>query len=266
VCREERYIEDTVERELERRERMARKKLESAEMGLEYTQRVIQEVFVAIEEANGGDPGFRLPRRPAEAYTNDPVSDGPAIRSAPAPFEESFGTYASSSASYLHVAPIVPSANHFSDSTLPVTLVSPSINHASLKPSSVIVSSNVGVTPSIRPAFTKLQVSTFEKYERMMSIALEVGPNLSIPQVPWPIFTPALSSYPTTDLTKKGFKPDAITRFFRTYIRWKGWDLSVGRDALLQDWTFLLCQIPQSKRGGHKAASKTVVALRTLLV
>ena len=268
LCREERAIEDMVERELERRERVVREELESAELELEYTQRMAEEAIVAMEEANGWDPGFRPLAQLGAGYTNDTVVEVPGTRLKPVSvnavhLEQPSETLVLPSATDPPIAMQMPSAYHFSIPTFPTSFVSPVINPSSFVHLPTIAPSNV--VPPIHPSFTKLQVSIFEKYERMVGIALTSGSNLIIPQVPWPIFTHARSTYPTTDLTKKVFKPDAINHFFRMYICWKGWDLRVGRDALLQDWIFLLNQIPQSKPGGHRAASKTVAALRTLV-
>ena len=229
LCHEERAIEDMVERELEKRERVAREKLESAEMELDSTQRIAVEIIGAMEQASGGDLdiGFWGRSGAASTSTTEPVAERPDVQLAS--LEQTSGTPAPPAGGYPHVAP-----------------------------TSII-------RPPIHAEFTKLQVSIFQKYERGIEKALNSESNLVILQVPWPIFAPALSGYPTTNLEKGVFKQDAITHFFHMYIGWKGWDLRVGREAILQDWMFLLSQIPQSKRGGHMAATRTVAALHTLV-
>ena len=274
LCREERAIEDKVERELEKRERVARERLGSAEMELEEAKRMAEGAIVAMEEANGWVSGFRPWAQPGDrdGHADKLVLEGLGVGLTPVPVNAVHLEQPSETLSMPpcatdpNVAPTamqMPSPHQFSIPPFPMSFISPVINPASFVYLPIIASSNT--QPPTHPSFTKLQVSIFEKYEWMVSVALNAGPNLIIPQVPWPILTRALSTYPTTDLTRKVFKPDAISHFFCMYICWKGWDEKVGRDALLEDWIFLLNQIPRSKPGGHRAAAKTVAALRTLV-
>ena len=270
ICYERRTIQEEVENRLERKERVAVEKLTCAKIALESTRQKAVEIVAALNEASGGDSMVNLPAGvlgSIDAKAINPGADGACA----------YVLVSGLVKVHEHATPTPPlKETPLTVSALclpkPDTIHSSTVEHLSqsiLKrksaaeiPAATPLSTPV---PLPQPHVTTTQHAIFTKYDNLMIAAKAAGSGLSMPKVPWPLYTPSHSQYPLQNVTAVHLVDSKVTDFVEGYFRWKGWNLKVEGELVLADWVRLNGQVPERKPGGKACMERVVSILRVIV-
>ena len=275
LCHERQILQEEIEDEIERKERLATEKLRCAIMHLETIREKAVEVVAVLNEASEGDTQVRLPAGAlGKTHIVSPIDPYPknANNSFPPPLDAPASL--SPAAHSTLTGPVLD--NTYSKDTTILTVVGqvplPST------PRGVTINQLAGLISELRrmPAppppppkppsnITATQRAIFKKYDELMKAAKAAGAPVPMAAVPWPLLVSHAHQYPMQNVMEKDLMSSSVVGFISLYSRWKGWNLRNDGQSMREDWERLLLVIQEQKPWGRACAVKVISVLRELI-
>ena len=282
LCHERQILQEEIEDEIERKERLATEKLRCAIIHLETITEKAIEVVTVLNEASEGDTQVRLPAReldkthivsPIDSYPKNANNSFPPPHDAPASL---------SPAAHSTLTEPVPDNTYSKNTTIPTVVGQvplPSV------PRGVTINQIAGLISELRrtpapppppppppppkpPSYvTATQRAIFQKYDELMKAAKVAGAAVPMSAVPWPLLVSHAHQYPMQNVMEKDLMSSSVVGFIFLYSRWKGWNLRNDGQSMREDWEKLLLVIPEHIPWGRgrACALKVLSILRELI-
>ena len=289
LCHQRQILQEEIDDQIERKERLAAEKLRCAKIHLETIREKAVEIVAVLNETSEGDTQVRLPAGTLdETHVVSPIDLCPknANNSRPLPLDAP-----------PPLSPVTDSTltEPVPDNTSPktatiVTVVGsvpcplPSMPRgAAIGQLTKLISELRGGTPAPPPPLpplplpapapalkkpsnvTATQQAIFMKYDELMKAAKAVGATVLMSTIPWPLLVPHAHQYPMQNVVEKSVLRSNVIGFFDLYSRWKGWNLRNDCQPMREDWEKLLLVIPEHIPWGRVCIAKVVWVLRELV-
>lgn len=265
LCHERRAIQEDIEENLEREERLAFEKLACARIALDSTRQHAVEIVAALMEASEGDAQVRVPgshphRAGAQSdlsseaefkYPSRPTSATSAFRSSTIFTPDSL-IQSKSSVAMSSLPPISPLA--FKSPSRPELALHSDLATATTALPPSLISQNTAPTPmktvpTSNPQVEEWEAAIFRLYDSLMPTAIAAGKGVSSIHLPWPVLEFKAKYYSTDTIKDKDIKQDVVSDFIRTYSAWKGWNFQMARGRMKSDWESIRNVFPKDKDG-----------------
>ena len=279
LCHERQILQEEIEDEIERKERLATENIRCAIIHLETIREKAVEVVAVLNEASEGDTQVRLPAgalgkthivSPVDPYPKNANDSFPPPLDAPAPLSPpAYSTL---------TEPVLD--NNYSKNTMIPTVVGqvplPSMPRGVTINQLAELISELRRTPAPAPPpappppkppsnITATQRAIFKKYDELMKAAKAAGAPVPMAAVPWPLLVSHAHQYPMQNVMEKDLISSSVVGFISLYSRWKGWNLRNDGQSMREDWERLLLVIPEQKPWGRACAVKVISVLRELI-
>lgn len=273
LCHERQTLQEEIDDQVERKERLATENLRCAIIHLETIREKAVEVVAVLKEASGGDTRVRLPVEELdETHMATPIDLVPKIAHSPLPLNAPSLSPAVGPTN----TPPTPD-NNYSKHTRVTTVVGPALCGLPSTPRGATIDrltdliSELRRTPAAPPPqskpqsnITATQQAIFKRYDQLIQAAKAAGAAVTMSVIPWPLLVSHTHQYPMQNVMEKDLLNSSVVGFIQLYSQWK-WNLHGGGKAMRDDWEKLLSVIPEHRREGRACVAKVVWILRALV-
>ncbi len=284
LCHERQILQEEIEDQIERKERLANEKLRRAKINLESIREKAVEVVAVLNETSGGDTQVRLPAGALdETRVVSPIDLYPknANDSRPLPLDAPPSLSPATDSTLTEPVPDNTCPKNATITTVVGSVLCPlpsTPRGATIDQLAKLVSELRGGTPAPPPPppapapaprqpsyTTAIHRAIFMKYDELMKAAKAAGATVPMSAVPWPLLVPHAHQYPMQNVVEKDVMRLNVVGFVDLYSRWKGWNLRNDGQSMREDWEKLLLVIPGHIPWGRVCVAKVVSVLRELV-